>query len=366
MSEGAVLVTGATGFIGRELARQLLSAGRPIIALARERSGVSALERVAESLGSRPDGRRLDVVAHDLGHGSPDASTVARLRDEVEAVIHCAGDTAFVPGDASTFRAGHVEGPVALLSALAGGRLRRWTQVSTAFVCGARSGRVREDQGDVGQTFRNAYERVKLDAERDMRAAGAGAGIEVVVVRPSIVVGVAPPTAGGIPSGLFFEFIRLLGALARMARGTPVALRIPGRPRAPFNIVPVEYVTSATLALADHPDAADRVCHLVVSDAPSQQAMLAMITERLGVAGLRVVEGPLLDASPMESRLARMMAPYRPYLDQDVTFDDSTARVLLDACGVPRATLDAAAVHRLIDMAVSSPPGGRTTMEAHA
>lgn len=352
----SVLVTGTTGFIGREIASRLLLAGRPVIALARSKDGVKAGDRVARCLDGVPGGNRVDVVEHTLGADRLDADTLRRVRREVETVIHCAGDTAFFAADPAVFRAGHLDGPVALLTDLAGGRLRRWVQVSTAFVCGARDGRVLESDGDVGQTFRNPYERVKLEAEGAVRAAGARAGVDVRVMRPSIVVGAAPPTAGGIPSGLFFEFIRLVGSLVQLV-GTRVALRIPGRPRAPFNIVPVEYVAAAIVALADHPGASSSTCHLVVSDAPDQEVMLRLITERLGLEGLRLVEGALHDPTPFEARISRMMAPYRPYLEQDVRFDDSTARRLLDACGVPRPALDAPSVHRLVDLALTGGTG---------
>jgi nucleoside-diphosphate-sugar epimerase len=351
----AVLVTGVTGFIGREIARRLLAADRRVLALARSRAGVDAGERVARSVGLAPDGHRLDVVDHDLAAGPLDASIAASLRADVEAVIHCAGDTAFAPACAERFRAGHVEGPLALLHALAGGRLATWTQMSTAFVCGRRAGRVMEDEGDAGQAFHNTYERVKLDAESAIRAAGARRGVGVRVLRPGVVVGAAPRTAGGSASGRFFEFIRLVAALGRLARGARVGVRIAGRPGARFNAIAVEDLAAATIALTDHPGAAGHTCHLVASDAPTQAALLATIADCLGVEGLRTVEGVVRDPSPVEARIGRMADPYREYLSQDVSFDDRIARRLLTDVGVSHPRLDTAAVHRLVDAALTAP-----------
>jgi len=65
---------------------------------------------------------------------------------------------------------------------------------------------------------------VKLEAERVLRAAGAGAGVDVRVFRPSIVVGAAPATAGGIPSNLLQGFIWLLATLASSTWAVWVAL----------------------------------------------------------------------------------------------------------------------------------------------
>lgn len=355
-----ILVTGATGFVGRAIVTRLLAAGREVTVLARARHGLDARARVRAALGETAGAGAVDVVEGDLetpGVGLA-ARELARLRERVDTVVHCAGDTAFVPSDRRRFVAGHVEGPVALLRTLAGGRLVRWAQVSTAFVCGERTGTVREADDDLGQRFHNAYERVKLDAEGAVRAAGEATGVEVCVLRPSIVVGAAPATAGGDPSNLFFAFIRLLAALARWPGAGP-ALRIEAAPAAPFNIVPIDHVAAATLALARDRHAAGGTFHLVVREAPSQARMLAMLVERLGSRGLALRDAataPLADASPLERRVARMLGPYRAYLTQHVHFDDRAAAARLAALGVPPPTLAPPDVHRLVDLALPGAP----------
>ncbi|MBI2114842.1 MAG: SDR family oxidoreductase [candidate division NC10 bacterium] len=62
MPVSPILLTGATGFIGRAIMRRLLRAGRPILALARSRGSQSADDRVAVAAGQVPDGILLDVV----------------------------------------------------------------------------------------------------------------------------------------------------------------------------------------------------------------------------------------------------------------------------------------------------------------
>ncbi len=359
MSASAILLTGATGFIGREVARRLLAAGRPVVALARGKEDEPAPDRVAQALGFAPDGARLDVVEGDLslpgcGLGESDWR---RLRANVETVIHCAGETTFFPEDMASFRQGHIDGPLDLLHGLRGGRLRRWGHLSTAYVCGKRTGRVLEREGDLGQEFHNPYERVKLEAEIALRR-GARLGLDVRVLRPSIVVGAAPATTGATPSNLFFDFIRMAARLARLADGAPVPLRIEAAPGAPFNLVPVEYVATAVVALAEHPRGAGETVHLVVSDPPTHAEMLDIITDRLGLRGLSLADprgGPLPGPSPLEEMVIQMLSGYRDYLEQDVRFDDTTARGRLDGSGVPPATLSPEAIHRLIDRALVEP-----------
>jgi len=352
-----ILVTGATGFIGRAIVARLLAAGRPVVALARQRDGVDAATRVAAALGGAADGGGLEVVAGDLGalHDTLASADLRRLRATVETVIHCAGDTSFTPEQLAPYRVGHVDGPAALLRALAGGRLARWAHVSTAFVCGERVGTVHESHGQTGQRFHNVYERVKLDAETVIRNAADETEVDVRVLRPSVVVGAAPTTAGGTPSNLFFGFIRLLAMLARWPGGAGVTLRIEAAPRAAFNIVPLDYVTAATVALAEHPDAAGGTFHLVVRDPPSQAAMLAMLLDRLGLSSVTLLDAatePLGTPSPLERRVATMLQPYRAYLTQDVRFDDTRAAAVLARCGVTPPTLTPADVRALVDLAV--------------
>jgi thioester reductase-like protein len=355
-----ILVIGATGFIGRQVMRQLLGGGRSVIAITRPQQGVSAQARVLRAVGCMSDGQRLEVIEADSRnpHYGLTPEVLRRLRDTVDTVIYCAGDPAFFPTDMSRFRAGHIDGPLALLAALHGERLRRWGHLSTAFVCGKRSGTVFEDEGDVGQEFHNPYERVKLHAETAMRAASERLGIDLRVFRPSVVVGPVPATAGGLPSNLFFSFIRLMQALARLSHRSHIRLRIEAAPKARFNIVPVEYVAQELVALVEHPDGMGKTFHLVVSDAPAQEAMLAMIADYFGLPGLSIVDAcstPLAQLSSLERKVARMQAPYWEYLTQDLHFDDRVARTILDRLGLPRPTLVVAEVHRIIDQALLTP-----------
>ena len=85
------------------------------------------------------------------------------------------------------------------------------TYISTAYVAGCHRGVFGEDDLDVGQRFRNAYEQSKFEAERLVRAAGAG-GLPVTIARPSIVV-------GDRHSGWTASFNVLYSPLRALARG---------------------------------------------------------------------------------------------------------------------------------------------------
>lgn len=79
--EGAVLVTGATGFIGRHVTRRLYQAGRQVMVLARNLDGITARKRLENILGI-PGGNGLEVIESDLSQPCAGlrSSEIARLR----------------------------------------------------------------------------------------------------------------------------------------------------------------------------------------------------------------------------------------------------------------------------------------------
>ena len=178
-------------------------------------------------------------------------------------------------------------------------------------------------------------------------------GLDCKIFRPSIVVGAAPATEGGKPSNLFLKFVRSLTSVASLAESRKI--RIQGRPDARFQIVPIEYVAAAIVKITDCP-ASSGTYHLVASNPPTQTDFLNMLTRHLGVGGARVVEeAALSNPSPLESRLARMLAPYRKYLTQDLLFDDRCARKSLDGSGILAPRIDTAEIARLVCLALSCP-----------
>ncbi len=111
--------------------------------------------------------------------------------------------------------------------------------VSTAYVSGRHAGEFSEKDLDVGQEFRNTYERSKNEAERLLRGAGE---LPLAVARPSIVVGHSA-------SGWTSAFNVLYWPMRAFERG--LLTEVPAREDSIVDFVPVDYVTDGILALLD-------------------------------------------------------------------------------------------------------------------
>jgi thioester reductase-like protein len=308
---GAVLLTGATGFVGREiLSRFLERDDRHVFALVRAKNDDEAADRL-------PAHARLTAVAGDIERRNLGlaGSSGERLRREVTTVLHCAASVSFdMPLEES--RSVNVEGTRRVLDfARSCTPLERFSYVSTAYVAGEPGGLFREDELAVGQHFRNPYERSKFEAELALRSEGADLPLQIL--RPSIVV-------GDSSTGHTSSFNVLYGPLKAFARGTVPA--IPGRRDSPVDIVPVDYVADRVHELATH--GPNGTFHLVAGrNATTVGRLLEMSSEELGRAAPAVLPPRLYRrwVHPWlrrKYRGLRRMEVYFPYFAMRVRFDD--------------------------------------------
>jgi thioester reductase-like protein len=368
---GAVLLTGATGFVGMEvMARYLERSDRQVYALVRAADDAEAAGRMETTMAAlygdakaHPD--RVTAVAADIerdGLGLPPERR-AQLAERVSDIVHCAASVSFsLPLDES--RQVNVVGTRRLLDfareAERHGGLTRFGYVSTAYVAGTHEGEFREDQLDVGQGFRNAYERSKFEAESLVRQEAAR--LPVQIFRPSIVVGERG-------SGWTASFNVLYAPLKAFARG---ALRVlPARRSAPVDVVPVDYVADAIYALASGPvEGHAETFQLVAGREATTVGRLASLGARhFGRRPPRVVSPrvyrrllhPLLIRGlPKRKRRALARSEvFFPYFTMRVTFDDRRARARLERQGIRVSSVERY-LGRLIDFARAADWGRRS------
>ncbi|QGQ20222.1 NAD-dependent epimerase/dehydratase family protein [Cellulomonas sp. JZ18] len=163
-----VLVTGASGLLGRAVAARVLAAGHEVRTFQRRPSAVPGVEDVRGSVTSADD--------------------VARAVAGVDGVVHLAAKVSLA-GDPADFERVNVHGTERLLGAAARAGATRFVQVSSPSV--AHSGRsiVGDDARPADpERARGDYARTKARAELAALAAD-GDRMRVVAVRPHLVWG---------------------------------------------------------------------------------------------------------------------------------------------------------------------------------
>jgi nucleoside-diphosphate-sugar epimerase len=148
----------------------------------------------------------------------------------------------------------------------------RLQYVSTAYVSGNVRGVFRETDLDVGQGFKNHYEETKFQAEVEV----VRSGLPATIYRPGVVVGDSKTGETAKFDGPY-AVLRLMeklpspGLFPRVGRGTGTV-----------NIVPVDFVTSAMVALSGAPSSRGRTYHLCDPQPHSPAELTDMFAEAFG------------------------------------------------------------------------------------
>lgn len=209
-----VLLTGASGVVGRGLLRRLRDVD------------VVCLVHRSPVCGPNVTTARGDVTEPSLGLAGP---AYAELAAGVDAVIHCAAVTEFNRTDGS-LEATNIAGTehVAAFAAAAGAVLYH---VSTAFVHTTAD-------GDRGRTA-IGYAASKLAAEQVVRSSGAAH----VIVRPSVVIGDSVTGEIAAFQGLYRVASGMFAGLVPM---------IPFDPSWPIDFVPADVVADSIACLVEN------------------------------------------------------------------------------------------------------------------
>ena len=226
-----VLVTGASGFVGRCLTATLVAAGRDVRAALRQ----STLLPVATGVES--------VVVVNL-----DTTTdwTAALTD-VDSVVHLAARVHVMQDKAvdpiAEFRRVNVLGTLQLARQAVDAGIRRFVFISSIKVNGEGTPAGCPYTADDTPAPMDAYGISKLEAEQGLLALAASTGLEVVIIRPVLVYG----------PGVRANFLKMMQWLDR---GLPLPLGAINNRR---SLVGVDNLVSLILACLDHPDAANQV-----------------------------------------------------------------------------------------------------------
>jgi nucleoside-diphosphate-sugar epimerase len=177
----AVLVTGASGFLGGRLVEMLAERGEPVRILARATSDLRHLSHLQRQI--VPGDLGIQIVRGDLG----DSAALDEAMRGVRVVYHCAACSTDWAAP-STYRRANVAGTQNLLdAAVRAGTVERFLHVSTTDVYGYPRVPCDEDAAlrDVGLP----YNRTKIQGEEAVWRAHRERGLPITVVRPATIYG---------------------------------------------------------------------------------------------------------------------------------------------------------------------------------
>jgi len=261
-----ILVTGASGFIGRALCKHLLQYGFSVRAATRSSSSATTIPPAAETV-------RITSV-----NGGTDWTEAL---GGVDAVVHLAARVHVMhesnADPLGAFRTVNTEGTNRLAAVAAGAGVRRIVYVSSIKVNGEQTVDCPFTESDVPSPD-DAYAISKWGAEQALWATARRTGMEIVVVRPPMVYG---PSAPGNFNRLL-RFIRL---------GIPLPLSSVKNQR---SFLYVENLCDALRACSQHPAAAGRTFLLSDGKDLSTPEIIRLLSHYLGCRSKMIPFPPTL------------------------------------------------------------------------
>jgi long-chain acyl-CoA synthetase len=257
-----ILLTGANGFLGTQIALRLLKdPENNIVALVRAEDDAAAEQRLLRTWWDWPElanaiGHRVEVLRYDLSVPSLGFTRQRyyELEKKITHIIHTAADMR-LGGPIGELRNTNVKGVANLLKFAKDNKihngLKRFSHVSTAYVAGARTGEVAEDSLTDEYGFSSLYELSKYEGEKLVQAAKKD--LPISVFRPGMVI-------GDSKTGQIKNFNTLYFPL-RLYFKKQMKI-FPLKPSLRVNMVPVDYVADCISKLTFEPKAEGLNFHL--------------------------------------------------------------------------------------------------------
>ncbi|MDX1630254.1 MAG: SDR family oxidoreductase [Thermoanaerobaculia bacterium] len=312
-----VLLTGGTGFVGKEVLCQAAEDSdiSEILVLIRPKRGLSASERGSALLGelgleelalTEPESRDKirfvdgDVTEPDLGISR---EALSGIEGRITHLVHCAASVAFDDPYEKSFRA-NVSGTLNALRLSR--RLHRspdsvfvtHVAIETAYIHGRRH-RVPAREDDLvfpRSYYNNYYELTKAMASLEAQRFMFEEEVPVVQLCPAIVIGHEESGNNRGDTKVVNAPVNLFGRAQQAIRDREgswlhrsqvglmawIATIFPADPSAELNLIPVDWVARGILASLKSPDVVGERIHLATDKRISSARMQEIVEEELG------------------------------------------------------------------------------------
>ncbi len=388
--EKIIFITGSTGFLGCAITRRLLVSGCRLRLLIRKRGkralptsfgwestinelilGNQLNECLPEQGCTGTDESRYDLFFKNVEIFEGDITSrnlgleeeeYKRLCCEVDEVFHCAAATHFENRHEDELVTVNVKGTRNMLQFANSGKQKRFHYVSTAYVAGKQNDIVYENElADEEPQFNNDYEKSKFIAEQVAIEYAKSNEIHYTIYRPGIIVGESE-TGATCKFDNLYTFMKVLFNIQnsfinhKSENYNDITVRVPGIPDALINLVPVDYVADAIVAIFNMNESINKIFHITNPDPPELGELRDLLMPVLGIEGLNVkIDGQMENKrlSAIERLFLRHTRTYYSYLFSRLRFDCRNTQNVLEGTGVICPAFTSDLVKVLVDFAVS-------------
>lgn len=255
-----VLITGATGFIGKRLAEKFIANGDEIYVLVRKKSLDKARQIYA-------DKKNVHFILGDVSNNDvlDTIGGIEKLPEDIESVIHLAAIYDLEVSLSSAY-ANNVVGTQNIIYLIQRMKqLKYYHHVSTYAVSGLYDGEFQEEQIESNVLFPDFYARTKMQAEYLVRNA-LMKDTKVRIYRPGIVIGDSKTGEMDKVDGPYF-FLRLFNQLEKYKQFMPLKyLPLSCHAKATMPLMPVDTVVDWLAEMISHPTQEKQKCYHLVPD----------------------------------------------------------------------------------------------------
>lgn len=347
-----IVITGARGFVGRNLLEAMLKNDDENI--------FYPICRSMESMGAIADRQpgerdRLKFVSGDISFpycNIPNPVNV--FGGNVDLLIHSAADTDFSEDKTEAERvamyATNVLGTKNVIDLARIIKPKKILYISTAYASGKNKGIIPDENVLVNEGFNNYYEETKYEARQLM----LNSNLPFTIINPTIVIGNSDNGDAEGEKRMIYGYLHAMYVatkfkLYRMNKKEnnkrmgyadyfksvksgeelDCDIRLVGNEKTIKNVVPVDQLVEACIAAIDSPNSIGRTYNVGGTEFTIGE-MLNSMQRALKIKGFRFEpcwDGKTQD--PIEEGLTKELAPYKPYVTiSDPTWDDKNLRSL--------------------------------------
>ncbi len=375
MSNSPILITGATGFLGGFLARELIKSGRRTILTVRPKGNDTARQRVENLfrfLNVEAKHEPVVIPAEIDKSGLGLSEKHRRILRDVPEVLHCAADTSFAERKKQQVETTNLQGLRNVFDVVP--NCERFFHMSSAYSAGTQEGLIKEEiQYPSG--FHNPYEQSKNEAEKLITDLCNEKDIDLNIFRPSITYGDSATGESLRFNALYFPVRTLLffkdslkkdivERSGKRAAGLGVSINENGSIHFPLtfpgngwlNLVPINFLVKAVTAIMDSGETG--IFHIVNPKSDTIGQLVQYIERHYSISGMKVAD-EVLQGGPLQTLINSYMDVYYPYFCDKRIFSDYRTRTILEPLGIECPELTSTVFKRCMDFAVESSWGSK-------